>query len=74
MAEIITPVEVAAFLRIHIRTLYKLAEQGLIPGNRIGRSWRFNKQDILALVSNNRGKTSKGENTTRSKKRNRQNL
>ena len=52
MEEIIKPSEVAVFLRIHVKTVYKLAEEGLIPGNRIGRNWRFRKSDILALVSN----------------------
>lgn len=52
MEEIIKPSEVALFLRIHVKTVYKLAEEGLIPGNRIGHNWRFRKSDILALVSN----------------------
>lgn len=49
--EIMTANEVATLLRVHIRTIYKLAEQGVIPGNKIGRSWRFNRRDILELVS-----------------------
>lgn len=49
--EIMTADEVAALLRVHVRTIYKLAEQGVIPGNKIGRSWRFNRRDILELVS-----------------------
>jgi excisionase family DNA binding protein len=34
-----------------LKTVYKLAEKGVIPGNRIGRSWRFNRNDVLELVS-----------------------
>lgn len=49
--EIMTPSEVAALLKIHVKTVYKLAEKGVLPGNRIGRSWRFSKGDILKLVS-----------------------
>ena len=41
MEEIMTPSEVAALLKIHLKTVYKLAEKGVIPGNRIGRSWRL---------------------------------
>lgn len=52
--EIITAQELAALLKIHLRTVYKLAEKGAIPGNRIGRSWRFNKRDLLDLISNGR--------------------
>ncbi|MGH7843933.1 MAG: helix-turn-helix domain-containing protein [Candidatus Binatia bacterium] len=51
MDEIITPSEVAELLKIHVKTVYRLAEQGAIPGNRVGRSWRFNKQSVLELVA-----------------------
>ena len=51
MEEIMTPSEVAALLKIHLKTVYKLAEKGTIPGNRIGRSWRFSRSDVLELVS-----------------------
>jgi excisionase family DNA binding protein len=46
-----TPSEVAALLKIHLKTVYKLAERGVIPGNRIGRSWRFSRSDVLELVT-----------------------
>ena len=51
MEEIMTPSEVAALLKIHLKTVYKLAERGVIPGNRIGSSWRFSRNDVLELVS-----------------------
>lgn len=51
MEEIMTPSEVANLLKIHLKTVYKLAEKGVIPGNRIGRSWRFSRNDVLELVS-----------------------
>jgi excisionase family DNA binding protein len=51
MEEIMTPSEVATLLKIHLKTVYKLAEKGVIPGNRIGRSWRFSRGDVLELVS-----------------------
>ncbi|MFQ5553201.1 MAG: helix-turn-helix domain-containing protein [Thermoplasmata archaeon] len=56
--EIITPSQVAVLLQIHVKTVYRLAEQGVIPGNRIGRRWRFSKKDILRLVSDNPRKAS----------------
>jgi excisionase family DNA binding protein len=61
MEEIMTPSEVAALLKIHLKTVYKLAERGVIPGNRIGSSWRFSRSDVLELVSSkslNLGETS----------------
>jgi excisionase family DNA binding protein len=51
LEEIITPAEVASLLRIHVKTVYRLAEEGLIPGKKIGRSWRFRKSSVLELIS-----------------------
>jgi excisionase family DNA binding protein len=63
MEEIMTPSEVAALLKIHLKTVYKLAERGVIPGNRIGRSWRFSRSDVLELVSSkSMGLSDNGEN------------
>ena len=56
MEEILTPSHVAALLKIHVQTVYRLAEQGKIPGNKIGRSWRFIRTDILSLISNHDAK------------------
>ncbi len=51
MEEIITPTEVASLLRIHVKTVYRLAEEGLIPGKKIGRRWRFRRSSVLELIS-----------------------
>jgi len=51
LEEIITPIEVASLLRIHVKTVYRLAEEGLIPGKKIGRSWRFRRSSVLELIS-----------------------
>jgi excisionase family DNA binding protein len=50
MEEIITPAEVAVLFKMHLKTVYKLAEKGIIPGKRVGRSWRFNRNEILETV------------------------
>ena len=34
-----------------MKTVYRLAEGGLIPGKKIGRSWRFRKSSVLELIS-----------------------
>jgi excisionase family DNA binding protein len=49
--DIISPAQVAALLRLNVKTIYKLAERGAIPGRRFGRSWRFSKKEILALLA-----------------------
>lgn len=53
LQEILTTSQVAALLQVHVKTVYRLAEQGVIPGNKIGRRWRFTKGNILGLVSHN---------------------
>ncbi len=65
MEEIITPIEVASLLRIHVKTVYRLAEEGLIPGKRIGRSWRFRKSSVLGLISHEEKIEEKGNQKKR---------
>ncbi len=59
MKELLTTSEVAAILRVHVQTVYRLADEGVIPGIRIGRSWRFRKKEILDLISNKRRRQSR---------------
>jgi excisionase family DNA binding protein len=42
-SEIMTIQEASDFLRIPLSSLYKLAQQGKIPCQKIGRHWRFHK-------------------------------
>ena len=46
MREIMTPREAAEYLSVHVRTIYRLAKNGDIPGRKVGGSWRF-KKDAL---------------------------
>ncbi len=61
MEEILTTSEVAVLLRVNVRTIYRLAEKGAIPGNKIGRSWRFIKKEVLDLLANGQRKRSRDE-------------
>jgi len=62
--EIITPSQVAEILKIHVKTVYRLAREGIITGNRIGRSWRFSKNNILDLVCQQEKKQPEGRDST----------
>jgi excisionase family DNA binding protein len=42
--------EAASYLRIHPRTLTRMARDGEIPGLQIGRHWRFRRADLDAWV------------------------
>ena len=54
MKEIMTPREAAAYLSVHVRTIYRLAKQGEIPGRKIGGSWRFKKDTLDFWLSGRR--------------------
>ena len=51
MAEVMTTRELARYLKLHEITICKLAAQGEIPGIRIGRVWRFDKEMIDQFIS-----------------------
>ena len=51
MAEVMTTRELARYLKLHEITICKLAAQGEIPGVRIGRVWRFDKELIDEFIS-----------------------
>lgn len=41
--DVLTLNEVAEYLRIPRSTAYKLAQEGKIPGQKVGRHWRFHR-------------------------------
>ena len=41
--DVLTLNEVAEYLRIPRSTAYKLAQEGRIPGQKVGRHWRFHR-------------------------------
>jgi excisionase family DNA binding protein len=51
MDEIITAEQVASMLQVHVRTVYRLARRGAIPGKKLGGGWRFSKGVILQLLA-----------------------
>lgn len=50
----LTTEEVLEYLQINLRTIYRLIKAGKIPAVRVGRQWRFRKQDIDAWLMGNR--------------------
>ena len=44
--DVLTIDELADYLRISRSTLYKLAQEGRVPCQKVGRHWRFRKQAI----------------------------
>lgn len=50
--DILTVRELAAYLRIPVSTIYKLAQEGKLPGQKVGRHWRFHKDAIDEWLKN----------------------
>jgi excisionase family DNA binding protein len=50
--QILTASQVAEMLQVHLRTVYKLARRGLIPGRKFGGGWRFSRDEIMKMISN----------------------
>jgi excisionase family DNA binding protein len=50
----LTTEEVLDYLQVNLRTVYRLIKAGRIPAVRVGRQWRFRKQDIDAWLESQR--------------------
>ena len=44
--DILTIVELSGYLKIPKSTVYKLCQEGKIPGQKVGRHWRFRRETI----------------------------
>lgn len=44
--DVLTVREVAEYLRLSESTVYRLVQDGEIPGRKIGGTWRFSKQSL----------------------------
>ena len=44
--EIMTVEQLAKYLNVGVTTIYKLTNEGKIPGTKVGNQWRFRKEKI----------------------------
>jgi len=44
--EVMTIDDLAGYLQVSKSSLYKLAQEGRVPGQKVGRHWRFSRQVI----------------------------
>jgi len=49
-ADVLTADEAAKYLRVSLKTLYRLVAAGKVPGQKVGRSWRFREADLVAFL------------------------
>lgn len=50
MTTIVTAKEVGQYLKLTESTIYKLALTGEIPGFKVGKSWRFDMDEIIKTI------------------------
>lgn len=50
MPEVLTAAQVAELLQLHVKTVFKLAHKGEIPGKLVGGSWRFSRDRVLRML------------------------
>ena len=50
-SDILTVDETAELLKIPRSSVYKLAQQGKIPGQKVGRHWRFYRPKLVMLIA-----------------------
>lgn len=50
-SEVMTIDDVATYLRIPVSSAYKLAQDGKIPGQKVGRHWRFHRATLENWIS-----------------------
>lgn len=49
-SEVLTIKEVAEYLKVNERTIYRLAASNDLPGFRVGNAWRFKRSDLDTWV------------------------
>jgi len=50
--EVMTISDLAEYLQVSTSSLYKLVQSGRVPGQKVGKHWRFHKDTIDAWLKN----------------------
>lgn len=57
--QVLTIDELATYLKVSKSTLYKLVQEGTVPGQKVGRHWRFRREMIDRWLGNNDASSAK---------------
>ncbi|GJQ27291.1 MAG: DNA-binding protein [Phycisphaerae bacterium] len=57
--------ELSSYLKVPKSTLYKLAQEGKVPGQKVGRHWRFHRVVIDDWLRHGEAKGSRRRRKTR---------
>jgi excisionase family DNA binding protein len=53
--------ELATYLKKPKSTLYKLAQRGKLPGHKVGRSWRFDRDEVDTWIKQGSGRPTRAK-------------
>ena len=53
MREFLTVSDLAEYIRFHKVTIWRMAHKGILPGFKIGGSWRFRRSTVEEWLKNN---------------------
>lgn len=53
--------ELAVYLKLPKSTLYKLIQDGKVPGQKLGKQWRFHKQAVDQWLNSASASENKGQ-------------
>lgn len=60
---ILTIKDVADYLKVNERTIYRIAASGELPGFKVGNSWRFKQSELEQYIAAQHNRTSVNEAT-----------
>ena len=60
---ILTIKDVADYLKVNDRTIYRLAASGELPGFKVGNSWRFKQSELEQYIASQHNRASVSEAT-----------
>lgn len=59
--DVLTIDELSTYLKVSKSTLYKLAQEDALPGQKVGRHWRFHRDAVDQWLRKEAPPTSKGK-------------
>lgn len=54
-SQLLTAEEAARYLRLHMKSVYRLAREGKIPSRKVGGSWRFHREALERWLTKGKG-------------------
>lgn len=64
---ILTIKDVAEYLKVNERTIYRLAASGELPGFKVGNSWRFKQSELEQYIASRHNSSKLSDQDTESK-------